>query len=169
MAAEWRMRILKRCRLCRRLRRHRSFIWQDRQGNTGESARCKACRNRPRQRNPALPTTDRYWIRPHAVRRYIERCAPGLTFAQARDEMRIRMHDAPLVPKDEGPAWCSKTEYKGRNPQHLGYLLIDDDTVFALSRYRTMYPGVFYEKVATVLVRNRAEAETPIRSLQPHS
>lgn len=149
MPVGWRP--FKRCKLCRRWRWWPAFVWRDKSGNAGVSRRCHGCRGRGYRRNPALPPVERYRIRPHAVRRYIQRCRPELKYTEARDEMIMLMEGAPFLPPTDAPPWCRPPAYLGKKPTNIGFLLIDPDTVFALSRYRTSVKGEFYEKVSTVL------------------
>jgi hypothetical protein len=127
---------LRLCKLCRRARPWREFVWHDHLGGrSGVTARCVACRNRGRKPDPNLPSL-RYRVTRHAAKRYLERVRPewmslprGEAFSLARREMRIRMAYAPW--KRDWPEWMSSRRLHG--DESVGYLMVDDDTLFLLS------------------------------------
>lgn len=56
-----------------------------------------------------MPARGSVFVTPHAVRRYMERCAPGLGYEEARDallDLFERSH--PVKPK-HGGAWLFRT------------------------------------------------------------
>lgn len=118
------------------------------------------CRNRGRRDKPGTPKL-RHRISRHAVKRYIERCAPhlveqhennGRRHQAARNEMRRLMAQAEWA--YEWPDWLSDRELHGAGIEDApGHLRIDDSTVFLLARSRKRRLGGD-EVIVTVLTRD---------------
>lgn len=134
--------ISKRCRDCRRpcedCKRHPS-------GRVYE--RCD--RHEASWRGPVFPSF-RYRVRPHAVRRFIERVRPGLSGAAALLEM-LRLAEVASETLD-APAWLEASRSSSAR-FHRGYLLVSDDVVFALAEY-----GARGVMVSTVMVRGGGQS-----------
>lgn len=139
---------LRRCKTCRTDKPIEDFGPRHRGSSRGKlSSRCEECRRK--RRDPSLPE-PRYWIRHHAVERYIERAAPHLTVKKARVEMIRRMEYAPLLASP--PWWLAGGKARPGVGLIEGYLMVDRRTAFLV--------GVFVQdrkqgtppRVLTVLV-----------------
>lgn len=158
------------CPKCGETKRNVEFLWDDGL-NIGVAKRCKACRTKctectrakrcPKHeaeyRGPMFPPA-RFAVRPHAVRRFIERVRPDLRGPAAVFEMLTLALEAEHV--QDAPGWLY-ADNEGRRQYHRGYLRISDDMVFALGDYRTK--GVM---ISTVLTRQMAEEMAALRELQ---
>jgi hypothetical protein len=155
----------KCCKLCGRHRPFAEYVWRDAAGREGVTARCVACRNRGKRDAPGIPKL-RYPATRHAVKRYIERCAPRIAeqaeshsraCMAARLEMRHLMATAERA--YEWPDWLSDRAPHGAAPEDApGHLRISDDTVFVLARSRKAGLGG-NEVIVTVLTRDGASED----------
>lgn len=112
------------------------------------------------------PPEPSYAIRPHAVRRYVERVKPWLTFARARADMCFLMQDAEL---DKAPPHWYDGPHADDRKNLIGYLNVSPDVVFVVG----FYPGPreranAQPRVKTVLTRLGADA-LERRKSQPRS
>lgn len=122
-----------------------------------EAARGSKCeRHRLEHRKPGL-LPARYPIRHHAVERFQQRVRPDIRkMVDAAEEMITLMYEAEHV--DSPPAWYREI-IKPRWSR--GYLVINDDMLFALSDYDKR--GTM---VSTVLLRSLAEGQAAARRLE---
>lgn len=140
---------LRTCKSCKQAKPVDDFRPKRGFGRRGKLGRnCQECR--VKHRDPTLPE-PRYWIRHHAVERYIERCAPHLSINKARLEMIRRMDGAPL--RRRPPWWLAAGVARPGEGMIEGYLMVDARTVFAVGVYPGDRKAGREPRVKTVLVR----------------